>query len=73
MFTASPDFCNHEDFDTFDFGYLNPQTMCCACGGGEEIQEDNESDVNWLESGLLCRASDYRTVASNEDFDVISV
>ena len=42
--------------------------MCCACGGGVLTDESD-----WLEKGTLCRSSDYRTVASDPDFDVFSV
>ena len=58
-------------------GYLKPNEMCCACGGGvtpddEDITPDDE-DKNWFESGSICRNSDYRTVASDPNFDVTSM
>ena len=50
--------------------YLKPKEMCCACGGGQQITSE---EVNWFESGMICRKSDYRTIASDPEYDVTSV
>ena len=46
------------NYDDDDFASTS---MCCACRGGT------------TQSSMLCRPSDYRTVASDPDYDAIAV
>ena len=51
--------------------YLKPQENCCACGGG--VSREPQADDVTFETGLLCRDSDFRTVAGDPYYEVIQV
>ena len=46
-------------YDTSDF---KAYELCCGCGGGS-VQNVDESQID-----MMCRPSDYRTVASDPSF-----
>ena len=66
-FAQFPMMCDKGQYKNF-----NPKANCCACGGGNIQTQAHAEDVT-LTSGLLCRNSDYRTLASDPFYEVIEV
>ena len=50
---------------------LQPHVHCCACNGGS-ARTPLTADVN-LSTNLLCRDSDFRTVAADPYYNVVEV
>ena len=51
---------------------LRPHEKCCACGGGGGLRTVQTDEVTF-ETGLLCRDSDFRTVAGDPYYEVTEV
>ena len=70
-FNDYPSMCSNSNLGSMNLNGFSPGSMCCACGGG--ITTDPDPVSSWLTEGLLCRKSDYRTLASHPEWDVTKV
>ena len=50
---------------------FDPTEKCCICGGGEVMTQEVYDSIP--ENEFNCRTSDYRTVASDPNWDVTDV
>ena len=50
---------------------FDPEVKCCLCGGGQEMSQELYQSIP--ENEFKCRTSDYRSVASDPNYNVIDV